>query len=225
MLSFRLDEPEFSAAEKEAAASRARSFFALAERYTSPLEKPTVIAVAGLSGTGKTSLARAIAGELGLRVVSSDAVRQSLFREAKRLSGYREGAYTAEADRLTYQTCIDTGRRWLRAERGVILDATFRRAVDRELAHEMAAQAGAEWRVIECRLSPELVQSRLKNRVAGGEGLSDATWEIYLRQREDFDLIEGLTEATHLVLDTGDSLTAINHTATDWLRKNDRQSC
>jgi predicted kinase len=40
--------------------------------------------VTGLSGTGKTSLARAITGELGLRVVSSDAVRKTLFEIKER---------------------------------------------------------------------------------------------------------------------------------------------
>jgi predicted kinase len=180
--------------------------------------------VAGLSGTGKTSLARAIAGELGLHVVSSDAVRQSLFREAKRPSGYGEGAYTAEANRLTYQTFIEAGRRRLKDGRGVILDATFRRGAERELAREMAEGAGAEWRVIECRLSPDLVHSRLNQRLARGEGLSDATWETYLRQREDFDVIAGLAQATHLVLDTSGGLAAISQTATDWLRRNDGRS-
>jgi predicted kinase len=216
-----MDEPEFSAAEKETAVSRARSFFELARRYAAPLLKPTVIAVAGLSGTGKTSLARAIAGELGLRVVSSDAIRQSLFGEAKRPAGYGEGAYTAEANRLTYQTFIESGRGWLSKGQGLILDATFRRRADREMAREIAAQAGAEWRLIECRLSPELVRTRLNKRVALREGLSDATWETFLRQREVFDAIAGLTDVSHLVLETDDSLTIISHTAADWLRKND----
>jgi uncharacterized protein len=87
VLSFRLNEPEFSEAERRSAATRAAAYFELERRYAARLQYPTVIAVGGLSGTGKTSIARALAGELGLRVVSSDAVRQSLFGDAKRPSG------------------------------------------------------------------------------------------------------------------------------------------
>jgi len=38
-------------------------------------------------------MARAIAGELGLRVVSTDAVRQELFGHEKGATAYGQGAY------------------------------------------------------------------------------------------------------------------------------------
>jgi uncharacterized protein len=218
VLSFRLNEAEFSEEERHAAAARAGNFFDLARRYASPLKKPTVIAVGGLSGTGKTSIARAIAGELGLRVISADAVRHSLFGEAKRPAPYGEGAYTAEASRLTYQTMIERGREMLGANRGVILDATFLRDDDRSMAERMAMSAGAEWRLIECRLAPELVHKRIEERAARKEGLSDATWEIYLRQREGGGVLCGESDGRSLALDTGGSLAATARAASDWLR-------
>src|SRR5262244_2395495 len=107
VLSFRLNESEFSEEDREDAATRAKNFFDLARRYASRLKKPTVIAVGGLSGTGKTAVARAIAGELGLQAFSSDAARQSLFGGAKKRTAYCEGVYTAEADRLTYRKLIE----------------------------------------------------------------------------------------------------------------------
>ena len=223
VLSFRLDEPEFGAEEKEAAMSRARHYFELARRYASPLARPTVIVVAGLSGTGKTSVARAVAGELGLRVVSADAVRQSLFGEAKRPAGYGRGAYTAEANRRTYEALVETGHDLLGRDGGVILDATFRRAADRELARAMAARARAQWRLIECQLAPELVEARLNERLARRDGLSDAAWETCLRQREEFEPVADSSAFTHLVLDTSADLRAGGHAATDWLRGNDRR--
>lgn len=79
VLSFRLNEAEFSEDEHKDAVIRAGNFFDLARRYASRLRKPSVIAVGGLSGTGKTTITRAIAGELGFRVISADAVRRSLF--------------------------------------------------------------------------------------------------------------------------------------------------
>jgi aminoglycoside phosphotransferase family enzyme len=90
--SFRLDEAEFSEAERDSAAVRGRSSFHLARRYAEPLSKPTLVLVAGLSGTGKTALARAIAGELGLRVISADAVRKSIFGPGGAPQAYGQGS-------------------------------------------------------------------------------------------------------------------------------------
>jgi hypothetical protein len=218
VLSFRLNGAEFSEEERKDAATRAGNFFDLARRYASRLKRPTVIVVGGLSGTGKTSVARAIAGELGLRVISADAIRQSLFGEAKRPAPYGEGAYTAEASRLTYRTMVERGRETLGADRGVIFDATFLRDDDRSMAERMAIGAGAEWRLIECRLAPELVHKRIEERAARKEGLSDATWEIYTRQRKESEVLCGESDNRCLTLDTGDDLAAAARSASDWLR-------
>ncbi len=219
VLSFRLNEAEFSAEEHRAAAERAANYFELARRYAAPLQRPAVIVVAGLSGTGKTSVARAIAAELGVRVVSSDTVRQSLFGAARRPAGYGEGVYTAEANRLTYQKMIAEARALLAEGGSVVLDATFRRAEDRLAARELAQATGAEWRLIECRLAPELVRTRLTARAARKDGLSDATWETYLRQQEERAPLGNKADGDCLGLDTGGSLVISSRTATDWLRR------
>lgn len=219
VLSFQLKETEFTAEEHQTAAKQAANYFELARRYASRLRRPAVVAVGGLSGTGKTSVARAIAGELGLRVVSTDAVRQSLFGAAKQPSAYGAGVYTAESNRLTYQKMIEKARERLIEDGGVVLDATFRQADDRSAARELALKTGAEWRFIECHLVPELVRARLAERAARKEGLSDATWEIYLRQRAEAASLGVETDNESLRLDTGGILSDTCHTATDWLRK------
>ena len=220
VLSFRLDEPEFDEAQRQAAAVRAKSYFHLARRYAAPLERPAVILVAGLSGTGKTALARALGGELGLRVVSSDAIRRSVFGQQGHPHEYGEGPYTAEANRVIYNKLIETGRTFLREDRGVILDATFRRVDDRRRASDMADQSDADWFLIECKLAPESIRSRLERRTARKESMSEATWATYLRQRQDFDPVQDSTGQVHLVLDTGPTLSSTSHAAADWLREN-----
>jgi uncharacterized protein len=222
VLSFRLNEAEFSEEEREDAATRAGNFFDLARRYASPLIKPTVIAVGGLSGTGKTAIARAIAGELGLHALSSDAVRQSLFGDAKKQAAYGEGAYNAEANYLTYRNLIEAAARSLKEGRSVILDATFRDATALLMARAMAAEAGAQWRLIECRLAPGLVRSRLAERASRKEGLSDASWEIYLRQREEGANLKTEPGAAHLILDTSGGLATTSRKASDWLRASEK---
>jgi uncharacterized protein len=221
VLSFRLNESEFSAEERGVAAERASRYFDMARRYAARLKQPTVVAIGGLSGTGKTSMARAIAAELGWHVIAADAVRQTLFGAAKQPASYGEGVYTAEANLLTYQKMIDEGRALLREGDGVILDATFRYATERDAARRMAQEAGAEWRLIECRLAPERVRARLIKRAVRQEGFSDASWDTYLRQRATYEPLCSEKDSECLVLETSGSLLDGARTASDWLRLRD----
>jgi hypothetical protein len=219
VLSFRLDETESTALEQEVVAMRARRYFDLARRYASPLRSPTVIAVTGLPGTGKTSLARAIGGEFGFRVVSSDIVRKSLF-QVKQKYAFGAGPYSTNANSVTCQTLIQRAEDLLREDRGVVIDATFRRKADRALAREMAARADAEWRLIECRLAPPLVRERLERRAALKEGQSDANWQTYLRQQPEFEPFDD-RDSGRLQIETNHDIAIVAHQVTDWLRQAD----
>jgi hypothetical protein len=63
-----------------------------------------------------------------------------------------------------------------------------------------------------------LVHKRIEERAARKDGLSDATWEIFLRQREGSGVLCGVSDGTSLALDTGGNLAATVRTASDWLR-------
>src|SRR5206468_7746950 len=128
------------------------------------------------AGTGKTSMARAVAGELGLRVVSTDAVRQELFGSEKGVADYGQGAYRPAANQRTYQMLIERGRGLMAEDGGVVLDGTFLRDEDRIAVRDMASSAGAAVRWIECELPADLVRQRLERRRQRHDSLSAATW-------------------------------------------------
>jgi predicted kinase len=90
----------------------------------------------------------------------------------------------------------------LNDDRGVILDAMFRCAADRLRAEEMAITAGARRRLIECRLPPDQIPSRLECRAARKDVTNEATWDTYLRQRKEFKPLATSSHAGRLVLDT-----------------------
>lgn len=221
VLSFQTDEPEVSAEKRELAARRAAKYFRLASGAARPLRTPVVILTAGLSGTGKTSVARALAAEFGLRVVSSDAVRASLFGEDKKPSDYGKEAYDARASRRTYQKMLEKGMELFGRTGGVILDATFQRAEDRETVRNEAEKIGAECFLIECRSPEETVRRRIRQRQEKKDGLSDAGWEIYERQKAEFEPVAGRPEK-HLAIDTEKDLPAIRDEAARWLRDGGR---
>jgi len=112
----------------------ARDYFALAEKLLAP-PPPMLLAVGGLSGTGKSLLARALAAEIlpepGAVVLRSDVERKILFgvAEADRLP---ETAYARDITTQVYALLVDKARRVIAAGHSAIVDAVF--ADERERA-------------------------------------------------------------------------------------------
>lgn len=122
----------------------ARAYLAAAARHLAP-PPPTLTAIGGLSGTGKTTLARRISPELGggpgAVILRSDEIR-------KRLAGVSPtarlppAAYGPETSARVYGEMLALARRALAAGHAVVLDAVFLRPDERQAAAKAAAAAG-----------------------------------------------------------------------------------
>ena len=105
---------------------------------------PCLIAVGGLSGSGKSSLARALAPSVGAApgavVLRSDELRKRLcgVQELTRLGP--EG-YTPEMSQRVYATMAAQAADVLRAGHAAIADAVYARAEDRTAIEQVAARA------------------------------------------------------------------------------------
>ncbi|MBI4498936.1 MAG: AAA family ATPase [Chloroflexi bacterium] len=201
---FRLDDPHVPAAEREAARRRAAGYFSLAYRYTQR-GRPVLIVVCGLVGTGKTTVAQALADTLGAAVESSDVVRKRLAgipATERHLDPFGQGLYAPEMTRRTYDELFRLARQWLEEGYAVVLDASFHRAADRQRALALALEVGAAFWLVECTAPAEVVRGRLEQRVSTGDGPSDGRWEIYEAQRRTFEPITELPAERHVVLDT-----------------------
>lgn len=124
---------------------RAREYLELAERLLRPVP-PALIAIGGLSGTGKSTLALALAPETGgapgAVVLRSDEIRKALCG-VPALAALAPGGYTADVSARVYSTLVERATRVLRAGHSVIVDAVAAREGDRDAIEHAAAAAGA----------------------------------------------------------------------------------
>jgi len=123
--------------------AEAREFLTLAETLLrcSPI---ALVAIGGLSGSGKSAIARAIGGRLGTppgaRIIRSDVLR-------KRRAGVPpeqrlpESCYSGRANRTVYKMLADCAVRHLAEGTFVIADAVFSNADDRAPVERAAASA------------------------------------------------------------------------------------
>lgn len=147
-----------------------------------------VIALAGLPGTGKSTLARELARRLGAPLLDKDRVRAALFAPA-------EIEYSREQDDLVME-CIWRALEF-HARRGrvesVVLDGrTYSRRVQVEELRERAQRLGARLTLIECVAAPQVVRARLERDArAGAHPAGNRSFELYERLRTSAEPIEG----------------------------------
>jgi aminoglycoside phosphotransferase family enzyme/predicted kinase len=132
-----------AAAEQASIAQAARAYFAFASQAIMP-PAPNFVAVGGLSGTGKSRLARVLAPDIepmpGAVIVRSDVERKVLFGTAETEKLPPE-AYTDEITARVYATLADKARRIVTAGHSVIADAVFARAQERAAIADAAKSA------------------------------------------------------------------------------------
>jgi predicted kinase len=165
-----------------------------------------LIVFAGLPGTGKTSLARAVARELRAVYLDKDTLRDAVVAVGRELK-LEQAAELARP--LAYALLVDLARDNLSLGLPVVLDSPARYSAYREQVEQLARNQKAELKLIECICTDE---SQLRERVERREG-----WESYQRERATFERLTG----PRLVVDTAESvminvrkvLTYLGHTS------------
>jgi aminoglycoside phosphotransferase family enzyme/predicted kinase len=196
--SFRLDDPLIDDREKELARKSAHRHFRLARGFISRRTvTPCLIAFSGLMGAGKSTLARELSFELGLDLLSSDILRKELAgltKTAHCRDGYNQGIYSLDFTRNTYREMFERAEETLRAGRSVIMDASFSRSADRAEAADLAQRLGARFRLFHAWCPDEVAKERLEVREADVSEVSDGCWELFSRQKGDFEPFDAALE-------------------------------
>lgn len=213
--SFKLDDPFIP--DKNTALEAAHSYFQLAYRYA--CGKKLLLIIAGLVGTGKSTVAQSLNRSLGLTVISSDIVRKELAGippTERRFEPLSSGIYSAEFTKKTYEEMFARAEKLLRRGESVILDASFKSRTHRLNAQKLAKDLGADFAVLECVLDELTIKDRLEQRVKEGS-ISDGRWEVYLAQKEEFEKIDEVSSGQHIVLDTTQPISNIVRTVAERL--------
>jgi predicted kinase len=142
--------------------------------------------LAGLPGTGKSTLASALAKRLGGAVLDKDVIRAALFAPGR-------VEYSQEQDDFVLEVMLRTAGWMLRRDPGlmVLLDGrTFSRRYQRERVIGFCAEIGAEWRMIECVCAEATALQRLAEDAAmGSHPAANRTPELYSEVRKAWEAI------------------------------------
>ncbi len=163
-----------------------------------------MVAVGGLIGTGKSTVARRLAGEMTAPVVEADRTRKQLLGVAPEQKVHVppwQGPYSSEATAAVYGELLHRAGAVLRSGRPVVLDASFRSRARRAAARRLAAEHGVPFHFVECTAPPRLCRRRLEERQRAG-GVSDGRLEIFDDFAAGWQNVRELPAEEHHVLDT-----------------------
>src|SRR6266480_375103 len=172
---------------------QAARYFRLALRYTIASSEPLVIVVMGRVGTGKSTIAKRLAGELDWPVFSSDEIRKTLAGvplTRRTPLDLRAKIYSAQKNQRTYRKLLEDGfaavgcsrgrrPRPRQSHNGVILDATFSRRALRRFLRDECKKANVSSQFVELEADPNEIKKRLKARDEETAETSDARLEDF----------------------------------------------
>lgn len=173
-------------AEARSIDAEALAYFDAAENFAQPAP-PRFVAIGGLSGTGKTTLARNLAAGLGPAPgavhLRSDVERKILFGVAP-TDPLPPNAYEPEVSKTVFKTIHDKAMAALTAGHGVIVDGVYASTAERHAAERVAIGASVHFDGIFLEAPLGVRLARVETRVGDA---SDARAAVALAQ-EQYDI-------------------------------------
>ncbi len=194
---------ELGADKSTSLRKEAQSYFNLAIALLGP-PLPVLIAIGGLSGSGKSTIAEALAAHVGrapgARIFESDRIRKAMFG-VKATDKLSVEAYLPKVSDVVYKSLCDKSGATLTCGGSVVVDAVFDKSRNRDLIERVGKALGVPFVGIWLRADHSTSTSRIEAR---RNSASDATVEV-LDVQEAKDV--GAVRWRHI--DAGQSVDAI----------------
>ncbi|WP_375504529.1 AAA family ATPase [uncultured Jatrophihabitans sp.] len=130
-----------------------------------------LILVGGAPGTGKTTVATALADRLGATYLSTEVIRGEH-------NGPDTDRYTKEAKTATYRAVLERARHLLERGQSVVADATWGELAWRREAGELATTTASMLTQLVCEAPVDVAAARAEQRLRTGYSPSQAGGEI-----------------------------------------------
>lgn len=164
-----------------------------------------VLVFFGLTGSGKSFLAKQWAETNGFAYFNTDVVRKQLAGIApdrRCADGLGQGIYSSEFSRKTYDALLDCARSALAGEYPVvILDGSFQLQNERQRVIDTFSK-DHQVLFIYCRCSDKVTRQRLDQRLSESDAVSDGRLEVYFAQLKTFEYPQEISAGQLLQLDT-----------------------
>ncbi len=202
--------PEVDKETRDNSLKMAKRYFQLALRYAGGIQSvPTLYVFMGLSGTGKSTIAKAFAEKRRVSYFNSDIVRKELITgisaHEKRQEPFGQGIYSPEYTEKTYRALSRLAGQRLIIGQDVIVDATYIDKEKRKQIIGLSKACGAKAIFIHCTCPEDVALERMSRRIEDADTPSDGRKEIFEKQQMIFTPPQ-LSEADQIVeLDTADT--------------------
>lgn len=186
--SFAVDDSELSESERDQAKLEAQQYYHLAWQYTQT-QRGKIILMSGLSGSGKSTVAKELAKKVNAIIIRSDAVRKHLGDVPLDTQGEAD-LYSQEMTEKTYNRLIELGVKLAKEGYTVILDATYNRHQQRSEAIAQAEAKNIPVEIYYCTAPIEVLKERLYRRQSDVSDATSALLDKQIAKREDFTQAE-----------------------------------
>lgn len=184
--------------------ARAQAYLDLAHELVRPA-RPRLLLTHGLSGSGKSWLAAALAARLPAVWLRSDVERKRLAAlpaDARTHAELDQGLYSAAMTRQVYRRCGELAQPALVDGWSVIVDAATLKAWQRATLRAVATELGVPFRILHCDADAGVLEQRVARRQAEAQDVSEAGLDVLHHQQASAEPLSATEHAEALTIAT-----------------------